>query len=265
MRGQPSRTALGVARRRAAHQVLDHPKIFDDPLALRIAGDLPEPSGHPFDQYMRAFMAVRSRHAEDQLARAVAHGVGQYVVLGAGLDTYAYRSIHPVRVFEVDHPATQEWKRERLDLASIAIPPSMTFVPVDFESQRFAEELLRAGFDPKQPAFFSWLGVIMYLTLEAATETLRFIASLPPASGVTFDYASAAPEFLARRVARAGEPFTLFFDPREIANLLTSLGFTRLENETCATLNARYCSGRTDDLRLAGDRAFIMTAWNGRE
>lgn len=257
----PSRTALGVARRRAAHQILDHPKIFDDPLAVAIAGELAETPDNPFDRYMRAFMAARSRHAEDQLAVAISRGVRQYVVLGAGLDTYAYRSHPAVRVFEIDHPATQEWKRERLAAAGIAIPDSMRFVPLDFENQNLAQELLKSGFNPSEPAFFGWLGVIMYLTLEAATETLRFIASLAPDSGVTFDYASRAPELLARRVARAGEPFTLFFEPGDLARLLTSAGFTRLENESCATLNARYFAARADDLRLIGDRAYLMTAW----
>jgi methyltransferase (TIGR00027 family) len=261
MRGQPSRTAIRVAMRRATHQVVDNPRVFDDPLAVRIAGGAETGDESSFNRYLRAFVCVRSRFGEDQLALAVGRGVRQYVVLGAGLDTYAYRSRHDVRVYEVDHPATQQWKRERLAEAGIAIPETMAFVPVDFETQNLSEELRRAGFEPDQPAFFSWLGVIMYLTLDAASETLRFIASLPPSSGVVFDYASETWEPLARRVARAGEPFRLFFQPDELARLLTSLGFHRLENLNGAAINERYFSNRTDGLQVAGDRAFFIAAW----
>src|ERR1700689_2758722 len=154
LEGKFSRTAHRVAIRRAAAQLLDHPKVLDDPLALRIIG--PEAADdlrsnpkehHAFSRAFRAFMAARSRYAEDELARAVAHGVTQYVVLGAGLDTFAYRNPHPeLRVFEVDHPATQTWKREQLTAASIPIPPSLTFVPIDFEQQMLADGLAHSAF-----------------------------------------------------------------------------------------------------------------------
>src|SRR5271165_4327165 len=165
--GKFSRTARRVAIRRAAHQLLDQPRVFDDPLALLIIGaetaqDLrtnPK-EHHAFSRAFRAFMAARSRYAEDELARAVAYGVRQYVVLGAGLDTFAYRNPHPgLRAFEVDHPATQAWKREQLQAAGIAIPAGLTFVPIDFERQTLADGLARAGFDNGATAFFSWLGV----------------------------------------------------------------------------------------------------------
>jgi methyltransferase (TIGR00027 family) len=257
----PSRTAERVALRRAAHQILDHPKVFDDPLAVAIAGVSEFPHETLFARLMRAFMAVRSRYAEDQLASAIARGVRQYVVLGAGLDTYAYRASPSVRVFEVDHPATQAWKRSRLEEAGIAIPDSMTFVAVDFERQNLADELARAGFNMDQPAFFSWLGVIMYLTLEAATQTLRFIAARPSGSGVTFDYATGTWEPLARRVARAGEPFRLFFDPVELSKLLRSVGFREIEDLNPEQINARYFRDRADGLQVAGDRGHLITAW----
>jgi methyltransferase (TIGR00027 family) len=256
----PSRTAERVALRRAVHQILDHPKVFDDPLAVAIAGASDFPPDTPFDRLLRAFMAARSRYAEDQLASAIALGVRQYVVLGAGLDTYAYRSSPEVRVFEVDHPATQAWKWARLQDAGIAIPDSMKFVAVDFERQNLADELSRAGFKMEEPVFFSWLGVIMYLTLEAAMETLRFIAARPPGSGVTFDYATGTWEPLARRVARAGEPFRLFFDPGDLARLLRSLGFREIEDLNPQQINARYFRDRDDGLRVAGDRAHLVTA-----
>jgi hypothetical protein len=139
--GKFSSTAHRVAVRRAAHQLLDNPKILEDPLALRIIGreaadelrSNPK-EHHLFARAFRAFMVARSRYAEDELAKAVAAGVGQYVVLGAGLDTFAYRNSHPgLKVFEVDHPATQAWKREQLEAAEIPLPSSLAFVPVDFE------------------------------------------------------------------------------------------------------------------------------------
>src|SRR6202161_3091310 len=143
--GKFSRTAQRVAirrgaLRRAAHQLLDQPRVLDDPLALLIIGaDAAEqlrsnPKEHrAFSRAFRAFMAARSRYAEDELARAVALGVTQYVVLGAGLDTFAYRNPHAgLHVFEVDHPATQAWKRVQLQTAEIPIPASLTFVPIDF-------------------------------------------------------------------------------------------------------------------------------------
>src|ERR1700687_5217949 len=134
-KGKFSRTARRAAIRRAAHQLLDQPRVLDDPLALRIIGSEAEEAlrsnpkeHHAFSRAFRAFMAARSRYAEDELARAVALGVTQYVVLGAGLDTFAYRNPHPsLRVFEVDHPSTQAWKCEQLQAAHIPIPPSMNF------------------------------------------------------------------------------------------------------------------------------------------
>src|ERR1700691_5320302 len=141
LEGKFSRTAHRVAIRRAAHQLLDQPKVLDDPLALRIIG--PEAAEalrsnpkehHAFSRAFRAFMAARSRYAEDELARAVANGVAQYVVFGEGLDTFAYRNPHlSLRVFEVDHPATQAWKREQLSASEIPVTPSLTFMPIDFD------------------------------------------------------------------------------------------------------------------------------------
>src|ERR1700686_1320542 len=178
--GKFSKTAHRVAIRRAAHQLLDQPRVLDDPLALRIIGSEAEEAlrsdpkeDHAFSRGFRAFMAARSRYAEDELAHAVAHGVRQYVVLGAGLDTFAYRNPHPgLRVFEVDHPDTQEWKREQLLAAGIAVPSALSFVPIDFERQTLADGLARAGFGAGDAAFFSWLGVTPYLTREACRTTL---------------------------------------------------------------------------------------------
>jgi len=265
---QPSRTAQRVAMRRAAHQLLDHPRVFDDPLAVAIADGKPEPSAdaqQPFSRALRAFLVVRSRYAEDQLALATARGVRQYVVLGAGLDTFAYRN--PLRslglhVFEVDHPATQEWKRAQLRQAGIAVPADMTFAAVDFERQSLHDGLIAAGFDKQQPAFFSWLGVTPYLSRPAFDATVQFIAGLPSRSGVVFDFAversllsrlqQIALDALAERVARAGEPFQLFFDPAALLRDLKRLGFGHIEDLNCDQINARYFSGRSDGFAVSG-------------
>jgi methyltransferase (TIGR00027 family) len=277
--GKFSRTAQRVAIRRAAHQLLDQPRVLDDPLALRIIGaDAAEAlrsnpkEDHAFSRAFRAFMAARSRYAEDELARAVAHGVGQYVVLGAGLDTFAYRNPHAgLRVFEVDHPDTQAWKREQLQAAGIAIPPSLTFVPIDFEKQTLADGLGRSGFDGNAAAFFSWLGVTPYLTREACTTTLSFIAKMPAGSGVVFDFAvdrallnagqRQALDALSERVARYGEPFQLFFDPEKLQDELKRLGFHRTEFLQGKEINARYFKDREDGLLVRGGIGHLMGAW----
>lgn len=179
---RPSRTAQGVALRRAAHQLREQPPIFRDPLALRILGPELEAAvreavtrpDEPWSRGMRLFLSLRSRVAEDELARALERGVRQYVILGAGLDTFAYRNPYSaLRVFEVDHPATQELKREYLRRAAIAIPPSVAFAPVDFSRETFLDGLARAGYDASAPAFYSWLGVTPYLAPEVTFDTLR--------------------------------------------------------------------------------------------
>jgi methyltransferase (TIGR00027 family) len=277
--GKFSRTAHRVAIRRAAHQLLDQPRVLDDPLALRIIGSEAEEAlrsdpkeDHAFSRAFRAFMAARSRYAEDELVRAVAHGVRQYVVLGAGLDTFAYRNPHAgLRVFEVDHPATQAWKCEQLQAAGIAIPPSLTFVPIDFEQQSLADGLGHSGFNAGAGAFFSWLGVTPYLTREACMTTLSFIAKLPACSGVVFDFAvepallnagqRQALEALSKRVARYGEPLQLFFDPKKLQDELKRMGFHRTEFLQGKELNARYFKDRKDGLLVRGSIGHLMGAW----
>jgi methyltransferase (TIGR00027 family) len=248
---KPSRTALRVAIRRAAHQVLDSPRVFDDPLALPIIGaTTAEDPGSPA---LRAFLAVRSRYAEDELREAVEEGIRQYVILGAGLDTFAYRNPYAeLRVFEVDYPATQAWKRDQLSASGIAIPSSVTFVPADFEHQTVGEALANAGFHNGAKTFFSWLGVVPYLTREAFTEALRYVASMPPGSAVVFDYATsrAAVDALAARVAAAGEPFQLFFEKQELSDLLHGMGFQHVEALGPREINARYFPGRADGLTV---------------
>jgi len=277
--GKFSRTAQRVAIRRAAHQLLDLPRVLDDPLALRIIGSeaaaelRSNPKEHPvFARAFRAFMVARSRFAEDELASAYAQGVRQYVVLGAGLDTFAYRNRHAgLRVFEVDHPATQAWKREQLLDAEIAIPSSLTFVPVDFEQQALGAGLGLCGFDTSAPAFFSWLGVVPYLTREACMTTLGWIAKMPAGSGVVFDFAidpellnagqRQALDALSKRVAAAGEPFQLFFDPAKLQDELQSLGFHCTEFLQGKQINERYFQDRADGLCVRGSLGHLMAAW----
>jgi len=279
---RPSKTAYRVALRRAAHQVMDDPRVFEDPLALPILGpdgearlraEVEREQNLP-SRALRAFIAVRSRYAEDELARAFEKGVRQAVILGAGLDTLAYRSPFPgLRLFEVDHPATQGWKRRLLEQARIALPGSLTYAPVDFETQTLAAGLREAGFDAGRPAFFSWLGVVPYLTESAVMATLGFIASLPAGSGVVFDYAQPpdsldplrqrAFDALAERVAAHGEPFRTFFDPAKLADGLRRLGFARVEDLDGAAINARYFAGRADGLRVGSGIGHLAKAVSG--
>jgi methyltransferase (TIGR00027 family) len=275
----PSKTAFRVAMRRALHQLLDDPKVLNDPLALAILGeqaatelrDAPKDTETFGSASMRAFMAVRSRFAEDEIAAAVAKGVRQCVVLGAGLDTFAYRNPFPnLHVIEVDHPATQAWKQELLASGGIAIPASVSFVPVDFARQDLALELRRSAFHTDEPAIFSWLGVVPYLSRDAAFGTLQWIASLPSATAVAFDYAvprshlsareQGALDALSARVASAGEPFQLFFDPAELASALMEIGFHQIDDLGSPQINAQYFSNRGDGLIVRGNVGRLLAA-----
>ena len=268
--GRPSRTALGAATHRAVHQLLDRGYIFTDPLAVRILGrDADaidrETESEPSRRRLRMFIAVRARFAEDVLTNAVERGVRQLVVLGAGLDTYAYRSFgERLRIFEVDHPATQTWKRERLAEVEIAVPCTLTFTPVDLESETLADGLGAVGFDAAEPTFFTWLGVVPYLTEEAVFATLRFIANLSGGAHVVFDYRNpsttyfdqdehdAAREALAARVASLGEAFKSEFETDELHAKLTALGFREFEDLGPRLIRERYFPNRRGDSRDRG-------------
>jgi methyltransferase (TIGR00027 family) len=275
--GQPSRTAQEVARIRASHQLLDLPPVFVDPLAARITGHETEAAlqknPHRFrtGAFIRAFIAVRSRFAEDQLARAVDSGVRQYVIVGAGLDTFAYRNPHAdlgLRVFEVDHPASQTWKRRRLTETDIGVPDSLSFVPVDLARDKLDQTLHAAGFRADQPAFLSMLGVVIFMPQPTVTGILSFAASLPPGSGLAFDYGAsdkhlnpnqrAMREMGARQSAAAGEPFLTFLDPQVLETNLRQMGFNHIDSCGPAETNQRYFTNRTDGLRVGpGGRRII--------
>ncbi|WP_433634166.1 class I SAM-dependent methyltransferase [Nocardia sp. CA-120079] len=260
----PSRTALITAYARAYHQIADRPQIFTDPLAARLLGVTTEELAElgtsttdhlgagASDRSRRLFFAARARFAEDAVAAAVAAGVRQVVILGAGLDTFAYRNPRPdVRVFEVDHPATQAWKRERLIAAGIDRPETLTFVPVDFETQTLAAGLASTGFKRTDPAVFVWLGVVFYLTPNAAHATLEYIAGQAQPVEVVFDYLQPAhsdedrahQQARADRLAGVGEPVFSYFTPDDIATQLRALGFTDLEDHSAPDLVTRYLDG----------------------
>jgi methyltransferase (TIGR00027 family) len=244
---------------RAIHQELEGGRILADPLAQRILGAdaqlvLDEARRDPSLRGLRLFIAVRARIAEDALARAVPQGFCQLVILGAGLDTFAYRSplAQKLRIFEIDHPATQNWKRERLAQAAIPVPDTVRFVPLDFEREQLPRALAAGGFDFALPSFFSWLGVVPYLTEPAVFLTLGFIASLPTGAQVVFDYANpldeqdSSPEqrqardALAARVALVGEHFRSHFETDALHAKLAALGFCEIDDLGPNAIGQRY-------------------------
>ncbi|RMI33406.1 class I SAM-dependent methyltransferase [Nocardia stercoris] len=258
----PSRTALVTAYARAYHQVADRPLIFTDPLAARALGvtadGLTESLGRAtepgtaLDRPRRLFFAARSRFAEDRVAVT---GARQVVILGAGLDTFAYRNPNPdLRVFEVDHPDTQDWKRRLVTAAGLDHPAGLTFVPVDFETDTLATRLAAAGFSRTEPAVFVWLGVVFYLTPDAAHSTLEYIAGQDAPVEVVFDYLQPADtdedraylEARARRLAAIGEPFVNYFTPADIAAQLRVLGFTDIEDHPAPDLITGYLDDSTE-------------------
>jgi methyltransferase (TIGR00027 family) len=286
---QVSKTAMGTAFMRAYHAAHDQPMIFDDFLAQHLitaeelliieerhlaafqrfdpvgAASCPDrasalagwmqTSGAP------AIVFSRARYTEDLLEAAIRHQeVEQYVILGAGMDTFALRRpdlVARLQVFEVDHPGTQAHKRRRLREAGRELPVRQHFVPVDFSRENLAEALASSAYDPQAPSFFSWLGVTYYLTRGAALATLRAIAQVaPPGSQVIFDYLDSeafVPARTARRVhimmklvERVGEPMLTGFDPASLAADLASLGLRLQENLSPADIEARYFAGRLD-------------------
>lgn len=280
--GQPSGTAMLAAMTRAIHLVQDgEPKVLRDDLALQLSGVANEAAlrgtvealltevAHYFDmesaqrlsRYSRALITMRNRYAEDELNNAIERGIRQYVILGAGLDSFAYRRrdlAGVLRVFEVDHPTTQQWKRARLGTLNVSLPDHLTFIPINFEQQTLKECLQTGGCHVEAPVFFSWLGVTYYLTEEAIFETLRSVAAAAPGSEIVFEYG--LPESLldeeSRRiwtmlqatVAAQGEPMLSLFEPTTLAARVKKLGFTQVWDFGPEEANVRYFAGRTDGL-----------------
>ncbi len=277
--GRPSHTALLCGVARARHQLLEGGEVFADPLALNILGpahaaqvrealegDGPQSRARDagsFSQAMRGALAVRSRIAEDTLRDAASHGATQYVLLGAGLDTFALRNAWPPglgRVFEVDHPATQEWKRALATSAGLHMPAGGAYVPVDFERQDFMEQLVAHGLDAGQRTVFAWLGVTMYLAPSAVEATLaRIGAGAAPGSVLVFDYVrrpgplqwsrKLALALMARRFGRMGEPWRCFLADTELQALLARHGFEPAEFITPEVIRSTLLAHRPSTWR----------------
>jgi methyltransferase (TIGR00027 family) len=254
---EPSRTALMVARQRAAHQVLDHGSILHDPFAMRILRENEKEvvefaRQHPLASIGRLFTAARSRIAEDALSGAVEGGVRQIVILGAGLDTFALRNPHGgLNIYEVDHPATQVWKVELLAAGQIELPPWLILVPVEFEREDLGEKLAAAGFQQNSPAFFTWLGVVPYLSEDAIRRTLECISSIPN-SELVLDYMEPPEAFSEElrqiererieQLKKIDERSVSRFDPAGMAAMLRSHGFLDIEDIDFEQIASRFGS-----------------------
>ena len=254
---EPSRTALNVARQRAAHQVLDHGSILYDPFAMKILREdekdvLQFANQHPLASIGRLFTTARSRIAEDALSGAVERGIRQIVILGAGLDTFALRNPHVARqihIYEVDHPATQTWKRQRLAEAQIELPPRLIFVPVDFERDDVGETFAAAGLQQNSPAFFTWLGVVPYLTEDAIGRTLDYMSSIQN-SEVVFDYMEPPEAFSeelrqlekerTEQLNKIDERSLSRFEPAGMAAILRAHGFCTIEDINFQQIATRF-------------------------
>jgi len=281
---EASVTALRVAQQRAAHQLFDAPQVFADGLAVPILGAEAEEQMRgsaadyrtPFALDFRAAVVARSRFCEDCVAAAMANGLRQVVILGAGLDTTAYRGILPAdaKVYEVDHPATQAWKQERLRTAGIAIPPSVAFVAIDFDKTTLLDGLANGRIDLARPTLFSWLGVTYYLPAATVTATLSAIGLLATGGELVFDYFEPPQNFhvveragfesFGKEAAAAGEPWKSFFQPADMAAKLAASRFADIEDSGSDAMAARYFTGRTDGLTPTGPMRFVRARIGGR-
>ncbi len=292
---------LNVAKYRAAHQILDNPKILEEPLALRIIGAEAESKlrlgladfQKSAQRAFRAEVMVRNRYAEDELARSVQRGVRQYVILGAGLDTFAYRNPFPgLRVFEVDHPVTQAWKRSCLEKAAIPIPPSTRYVSVDFEQQTLTDALRQAGFKNDQLTFVCFIGVIRYLSGEMLRSIVTsIVASMCAGSEIVFDVgpppsllqllrgralagrtevifgSSSAPSLSQKLRKLAHGIFSdrggtngfqpTYFDLDLLMRDLKRIGFADVQLFRPKEMNGLYCNARADGLRIASQMHLV--------
>ena len=269
---EASRTALATAYLRAAHQLLDaSPRILEDPVAVRILGkDAPlkireaaERHGSREASAMRAHVVLRSRFAEDRLAAAVQRGVTQYVILGAGFDTFALRQpkwAESLKIFEVDHPGTQAMKRSFISEAGLELPANASFAHIDFEHESLLDGLRRHHVSLIEPTFFSWLGVTMYLNEEAIDAALQSMAAFPSGSEIVLTFlrrpdtrskeAAEAASRLADRVASAGEPFVSRFEPEDIRTKLVGAGFSKVEFLLPDLASELYFKPRPPDLPI---------------
>jgi methyltransferase (TIGR00027 family) len=276
----PDSTAVRVALWRAMHVQIDPPPhVLEDEIGLKLAAPdddwrrRPDMDPHATSLF-RASIVARARFIEDLVTEQVGHGVGQYVILGAGLDTFAQRRSEiasRLLVFEVDQPGPQTWKRQRLIELGFGIPEWLRLVPVDFEAgDAWWQQLAAAGFDARQRAVVTSTGVSMYLTKDAIAATLRQVAALAPGSTLAMTFMLplelADPEVrpglqVAEKGARAsGTPFISFFTPTEMLTLAHEAGFTEVQHVSAATLTQRYFAGRTDGLRPPNNSEELLVA-----
>jgi len=267
-----SQTAESVAACRASHFLhAERPLVFEDPYAIELLGqewrerslaDVGEIWQHP----TTCVILGRSRYTEDQLEAAVRLGVDQYVILGAGLDTFALRRpdlMETISVYEVDTPATQEWKRDSLAKLVDELPAALEFIPTDLEHETIAESLARSSFRSDRLSFFSWLGSTVYLSREGVFRTLKSIAAASaPGSEIFFDYC-VSDEFITEQedvavahvvyeyTSQVGEPHTAFLNPHTLPNEVGAVGFEVIENISPKQMDERYFIGRSDGLRVA--------------
>ncbi len=268
--GQPSRTLLRSAIRRATHQLLDAPLIFDDPIALELVPEARDPAqvsalgnhGGADPLLMRSLFALRSRFAEDRLAAAAARGVKQYVIIGCGLDTFPWRQpdfARDMEIFALDHPDSLAWSQRRYRERGFARPQNLTYVPADLEENRTAEQLLACGFDPRPATFFSALGVIQYLTRPAVDHLLDLASSSPPASELVLSFAPPSDDLAGEDLAVAaasmastaslGEPWKTRLRADTLTKDLAARGFKEIFHLTPALAAERYFGQRQDGLR----------------
>ncbi len=272
-RRNASATALRTAYLRAAHQVLDgEPRILDDPFAVLLLGpaamqrikDTADRYQSPERRALRAHVVLRSRFAEDRLAAAFPRGVTQYVILGAGFDTFALRQpawAHGLKILEVDHSGTQELKRAHLAAAGLAMPANADFADIDFEHESLSDGLLRHHFSLAEPTFFSWLGVTMYLKEDAIDAVLRSVAGFPAGSEIVLTFAPPgdSPSPFDHRAANLGEPWVSYFEPDALEEKLRVFGFSEVEFLLPAEAEERYFRHRSIDLP-APNRKNILSA-----
>jgi methyltransferase (TIGR00027 family) len=275
----PDDTALRTALWRALHVEIDQPPhVFDDEVGLKLVapddGWQNRPDMSAFTRPFRASIVARARFIEDLVADQVARGVGQYVILGAGLDTFVQRRLDllaHVAVFEIDQPGPQAWKRQRLIDLGFGIPSQLRLVPVDFEAgDAWWDRLIEAGFDAGRPAVVASTGVSMYLSREAIMATLRQVAALAPGSTLAMTFMlpieMAEPEVrpgIERAAAGAranGTPFISFFTPAEMLMLAREAGFKRVQHVSAAALAQRYFAGRSDGLRPPNNSEELLVA-----
>lgn len=284
MTGEPDSTAVRVALWRAMHVQADPPPhVLEDEIGLRLAGpgdgwrDRPDMDPHGTSRY-RAGVVARAHFVEDLVAEQAGHGVDQYVILGAGLDTFTQRRpelASGLRVFEIDQPGPQAWKRRRLDELGFGVPDRLRLVPVDFEAgEPWWERLAASGFDPDRPAVVASTGVSMYLTREANVATLRRLASLAPGSTLAMTFLLPVDLLdederpglqAAQNGARAsGTPFVSFFAPQEMLAMAHEAGFKDARHVPASVLNERYFAGRPDGLRTSqGEELLVATTGPG--